>query len=150
MNTLRRSPRITSGVAIWKSHASKSIARVMAIPATRPAERPQSVALDRLIIIATMGRRGACAKRLLYTSDVARRSGPGTLTAGLCSRESDFQKCRQDPKTGDERAPQCSGNFRYPTLATSMINGHFENAQACSGRFHLHLQIPTVGFFAHS
>src|SRR5205814_9171533 len=133
-----------------------------------------------------MSRRGTCAKRLLYTSDVARLIGIGTQTfqsvcpaelhsavgerghffcwcplprsktplgtrtTSLCSEESDFQKCRQDPKAGDERAPQCSGNFRFPTLATSMINGHFENAQACSGRFHLHLQIPTVGFFAHS
>src|SRR5205814_10654451 len=70
--------------------------------------------------------------------------------SSLWPEEGDFQKCRQDPKAGDERAPQRSGNFRFPTLATSMINGHFENAQSCSGRFHLHLQIPTVGFFAHS
>src|SRR5438552_1272239 len=133
-----------------------------------------------------MSRRGTCAKRLLYTSNVARLIGIGTQTfqsvcpaefysaeadtsrknvpfpqqrsatplvaqaTSLCSEEGDFQKCRQDPKAGDERAPQCSGNFRFPTLATSMINGHFENAQACSGRFHLHLQIPTVGLFAPS
>src|SRR3954453_24164119 len=31
-----------------------------------------------------------------------------------------------------------------------MINRNLENAQTGSGRFHLHLQIPAVSFFAHS
>src|SRR6266581_9093817 len=96
-----------------------------------------------------MSCRSACAKRLLIILTVARWSAIPAPVKSLFS-ESDFQKRRQDPKTRDERATQCSGNFRFPTPATSMINRHFQNAQPCSGRFHLHLQIPTVGFFTHS
>src|SRR5690348_10423670 len=49
MKTLRRSPRMTSGVAMLNAHASSSMATVMAIPATTPAKKPVAIALDLLI-----------------------------------------------------------------------------------------------------
>src|SRR5205823_8272360 len=64
MKTLRRSPRMTRGVAISNAHASKSMAKVMAMPATTPAKRPQSSAFDRLIVGANYPSAGAWHKRL--------------------------------------------------------------------------------------
>src|SRR5438477_10969952 len=64
MKTLRRSPRMTRGVAISNAHASKSMAKVMAMPATTPAKRPQSSAFDRLIVGANCPRAGAWHKRV--------------------------------------------------------------------------------------
>src|SRR5882724_3076459 len=62
----------------------------------------------------------------------------GAQAKSLCSCESNFQKRRQNPKTRDDCATQCAGNFRDPAFATSMVNRHFENAQTGPGRFHLH------------
>src|SRR5690349_5323487 len=49
MKTLRRSPRMKSGVAMLNAHASRSMATVIAIPATAPAKRPVAIAFDLLI-----------------------------------------------------------------------------------------------------
>src|SRR5438067_5643005 len=61
--TLRRSPRMTSGVATSNAHASRSMAKVMAMPATTPAKKPQGIALDRVIIIGNYLRAGVRHKQ---------------------------------------------------------------------------------------
>src|SRR5207253_10932462 len=63
MKTLRRSPRMTSGVAMSNAHASRSMAKVMAMLATTPAKKPQSIALDRVIIIGNYLRAGVRHKQ---------------------------------------------------------------------------------------
>src|SRR6476646_7998478 len=63
MKTLRRSPRMTSGVAMSNAHASRSMPKIMAMPATTPAKKPQSIALDRVITNRNYPRAGGLHKR---------------------------------------------------------------------------------------
>ena len=172
MNTDIRSPMITSGVAI-PAAASRSITRVIAIPAIRPASNPAATALDRLMT-RSMNCRGVCAKRVTHAVPL----GPRDLIYSGASRQSTlaygggcvrsfaplrvtelgnaseklkripYQRCN-DASAGDESSAQRAGNLRFAARASSMIDRDLEDAQTCPRRFHLHLQIPAVSHFFH-
>src|SRR3954465_12455221 len=119
MKTERRSPMMTSGVAT-PHMASNNITIVIAIPATSPASNPAVTAFDLLMTMS--------------------------ILVGL---QRDAQERGDDACARDERSTQCAGDFRDAAGAATMIHGNFQAAEPGARGFYLHLQIPTVGFFAH-
>jgi hypothetical protein len=76
---------------------------------------------------------------------------PSPETAGsLPFLQRNPQERRQNPNAGDKRSAQSPGHFRYTSSPAAVIDRDFQNAQPLFGRAHLHLQVPTVGLFAHS
>src|SRR2546428_12899639 len=62
----------------------------------------------------------------------------------------DSKKRYQNSGAGGECAAHRPGDFRFATPAPAMIDRNLQNAQLLARRFHLHLQIPSVGLLAHS
>src|SRR5437660_3066200 len=105
MKTLKRSPRMTSGVAIRSFQASNNITNVIAIPATNPASNPQNAALLRLSP-SMVEMRYVCGRLLTRTNTdwppAIRAPSDVALQSAFSQR--DPQKSGNDSGAGQERA----------------------------------------------
>src|SRR6266513_419466 len=139
MKTESLSTIIKSGVATPK-HARSSIKRVIAIAATRPASNPAENALALLI---------ACRSYKFARGKEHRVSQGTTASKPSLLGDRDAQQRRYDARAGGACPAQRARDFRFATRTAAMVHWNLQNAQPGLRRFHLHLQIPAVGFLFH-